>query len=185
MNKTITSREAILSAGKEIIVQSGIQGLNMRDVARKCGVSVGSVYNYFPSKDDLVVATIESVWIEIMHGSKGCVTRSDFAESVLSLFNSIQKGCQKYPSFFSIHSMSVANLDKNKGREVMNQYFVHIKNGLLESLHHDQSIRKDAFSNQFTKPDFVDFVFSNIITLLMIEANTCDFLLEIVKRTIY
>ncbi len=81
--------------------------------------------------------------------------------------------------------MSVANLDKNKGREVMNRYFTHIKNGLLESLHHDQSIRKDAFSNQFTKSDFVDFVFSNIITLLMNEANTCDFLLEIVKRTIY
>ncbi|HAQ42115.1 MAG TPA: TetR/AcrR family transcriptional regulator [Clostridiales bacterium] len=185
MNKTITSREAILSAGKEIIVQSGMQGVNIRDVAHKCGISVGSVYNYFPSKSDLIVATIEAVWTEIMHGSKGCVTRSDFAENVLSLFNSIQKGCQKYPSFFSIHSMSVANLDKNKGREVMNRYFTHIKNGLLESLHHDQSIRKDAFSNQFTKSDFVDFVFSNIITLLMNEANTCDFLLEIVKRTIY
>ncbi|WMJ77116.1 MULTISPECIES: TetR/AcrR family transcriptional regulator [unclassified Sedimentibacter] len=185
MNKTITSREAILSAGKEIIVQSGIQGLNMRDVARKCGVSVGSVYNYFPSKGDLIIATIESVWTEIMHGSTGCVPQHNFAENILSLFNSVQKGRKKYPSFFTVHSMSVANLDKNKGREAMNRYFAHIKNGLLESLQRDQGIRKDAFSNQFTKPDFVDFIFSNIITLLMKEATSCDLLLEIVKRTIY
>ncbi len=71
--------------------------------------------------------------------------------------------------------MSIASLDKNKGREVMNRYFAHIKNRLLESLHNDQRIRKDAFSSQFTKPDFVDFVFSNIITLLMKDAKSCDF----------
>lgn len=79
----------------------------------------------------------------------------------------------------------VANLDKNKGREVMNQYFVHIKNELLKSLHNDQCIRKDAFSNQFTKSDFVDFVFSNIIILLIKGVKSCDFLLEIAKCAIY
>ena len=185
MNKTITSREAILSAGKEIISQSGIQGLNMRDVAGKCGFSVGSIYNHFPSKGDLIVAAIESVWAEIMHDSQGCNPQYNFAENILSLFNNIQKGCKKYPSFFSAHSISVATLDKSKGREVMNRYFDHIKNGLLESLHHDQNIRKNAFTNQFAKPDFVEFVFSNVIALLAEEAKSCDFLLEIVNRVIY
>ncbi len=100
MNKTLTSREAILSAGgKEIIIQSGMQGLNMRDVAHKCGVSVGTIYNYFPSKSDLIVATIESVWTEIMHDSKVCVSHCNFDEYVLSLFNSIQMGCQNIHPF--------------------------------------------------------------------------------------
>lgn len=185
MNKTITSREAILSAGKEIIVQSGIQGLSIRDVARKCNVSVGSVYNYFPSKGDLIVATIESVWTEIMHDTKSCISQNNFTENVLSLYNNIHKGCIKYPSFFSVHSISIASMDKAKGREAMNRYFDHIKNGLLESLYCDQGIRKDVFSNQFTKSDFIDFVFSNIIMLLMKEAASCDLLLEIVRRIIY
>lgn len=185
MNKTITSREVILSAGKEIIAQSGIQGLGMRDVAHKCGISVGSVYNYFPSKSDLIVATIESVWVEIMHDSQGRVSPCNFAGNILALFDNIQKGFQRYPSFFSVHSVSAANFDKGKGREVMNQFFIHIKTGLLQSLQDDQDIREEAFSDQFTKSDFVDFVFSNIITLLMNEADSCDFLLEIVKRTIY
>ncbi|HBT65503.1 MAG TPA: TetR/AcrR family transcriptional regulator, partial [Ruminococcaceae bacterium] len=70
MNKSITSQEAILCVGKKIVLEKGMQGLNIRDVARRCGVSVGSIYNYFPTKSDLMVATIESVWKEIMHGYK-------------------------------------------------------------------------------------------------------------------
>ncbi|RPF43149.1 TetR family transcriptional regulator [Hydrogenoanaerobacterium saccharovorans] len=185
MNKTLTSREAILSVGKEVVSQSGIQALNMRDVALKCGVSVGSIYNYFPSKSDLVLATVESVWREIMHDSKGCCSQSGFVQSVLSLFESVQKGCKKYPSFFSLHSMSFANVDKSKAREVMKQYFSHIKRALLEALEKDQAVRKNTFSDNFTKTEFVDFVFSNILTLLMREEASCNCLLEVIKRTIY
>ena len=40
----------------------GLDSLNMRSVARACQVALGSLYNYFPSKDDLLLATVESVW---------------------------------------------------------------------------------------------------------------------------
>lgn len=185
MNKTLTSRENILSAGKGIITQSGIQTLNMRNVAQRCGIAVGSVYNYFPSKGDLIIATVESVWIEIMHDVKGCHSKLGFIENLLFLFKSIQKGSREYPSFFSVHSMSFANVDKNKGREVMHLYFAHIKKGLLEALDQDPNVREDVFSDKFTKSDFVNFIFSNILTLLMNEEPYCDYLLEIVKRIIY
>ena len=59
MNKTLISKEYILSKCKEMVIESGIQSLNMRDVASRCSVSVGTVYNYFPSKSDMIVATIE------------------------------------------------------------------------------------------------------------------------------
>ena len=185
MNKTLTSREAILSVCKEVVIQSGIQALNIRGIAEKCGVSVGSVYNYFPSKGDLMIATVESVWKEIMHGSKGCISNHSFVENVSSLYNSIQDGCEKYPAFFSIHSMSIASLDKDKGRDVMNRYFVHIESALLKALDFDENVREDVFSDNFTKEAFVDFIFSNIITLLMKKDKSCDFLLELIKRTIY
>src|SRR5574344_3100648 len=109
-----------------------------------------------------------------MMDSQGDISRHCFLDNVSSLFSSIQKGCEKYPSFFSVHSMSAASFDKNKGREVMSRYFNHIKNGLLESLNHDKDIKKGIFTNQFTKTDFVDFVFSNIVTLLMKRASSCD-----------
>ena len=57
MNKTVTSREAILAASQKLVMEKGLQAVNMRTVASVCGVAVGSVYNYFPSKAELLTAT--------------------------------------------------------------------------------------------------------------------------------
>lgn len=185
MKKTLISKEFIISAGKEIVTESGIQALNMRDIAQRCDISVGSVYNYFPSKEDLGIAIIESIWTEIIHNSKEYHSTLGFTENILFLFKNIQKGSKRYPSFFRVHPMTLSNMDKNKGREVMHRYFGHMKNGLIKSLDQDPNVREDVFSDKFTKAKFVDFVFSNILTLLMKEEKSCDYLVEIVKCIIY
>jgi AcrR family transcriptional regulator len=185
MNKSITSQEAILCVGKKIVLEKGMQGLNIRDVARRCGVSVGSIYNYFPTKSDLMVATIESVWKEIMHGYKKCEEQHSFVDSVQSLFLTIQKSSEKYPSFFSAHSMSLATLDKEKGRQSMERHFTHMKQGLLAALYADGEVNENTFSPTFHKEGFIEFVFTNLITLLIQETDSCDFLLEAIRRIIY
>ncbi|GAB1477251.1 hypothetical protein MASR2M70_20890 [Bacillota bacterium] len=185
MNKTITSQDAILNAGNEIVLEFGLQGLNIRDVARKCGVSVGSIYNYFPTKSDLIIATIESIWKDIMHDYKSCLVQQSFIGNIESLFNNIQKEFGGNTSFFIAHSMSVATIDRHKGRESMNKHLSHMKSGLLAALNADSKVREDSFSPAFTKEDFVDFVFSNLITLLMKQTKSCNFLLEVIRRIIY
>ena len=51
MNTIVTSKEAILAECRAIVMEKGISSINMRSVAAACGVAVGSLYNYFPSKD--------------------------------------------------------------------------------------------------------------------------------------
>ena len=65
MNTVITSKEEILRNSCELIQRQGWSAVNIRSVATACGVSVGSIYNYFGSKAELVSATIESVWHDI------------------------------------------------------------------------------------------------------------------------
>lgn len=185
MNNTLTSREAILTVGKEIATQSGLQALNMREVAKRCGVAVGSVYNYFPSKGELIAATIESVWSEIIYNPTSLPPSQSFVETVCSLFETIRKGSEKYPSFFTLHSMSFAGIDRHKGREVMNQYFGQIKSRLLLVLKEDQNVRHDAFTPDFTAEYLVDFAFSNILMLLMQSNPSCRCLSELITRSIY
>ena len=62
MNTVITSKESILKVSRELIANQGWAAINIRTVAAANGVSVGSIYNYFDSKSDLVSATVESVW---------------------------------------------------------------------------------------------------------------------------
>jgi AcrR family transcriptional regulator len=48
-------RERILSAGEELVAQSGASGLTARRLADRIGYSVGTLYNFFEDLDELVV----------------------------------------------------------------------------------------------------------------------------------
>ena len=50
MNAAVTSKEEILKTSRELIRQQGWSSVSIRSVAAACGVSVGSIYNYFDSK---------------------------------------------------------------------------------------------------------------------------------------
>jgi AcrR family transcriptional regulator len=51
--------EAILEAAARILETSGLPGYTTNAVAERAGVSVGSLYQYFPNRDALTAALIE------------------------------------------------------------------------------------------------------------------------------
>jgi AcrR family transcriptional regulator len=56
------AREHILSTAKAIVSTQGIDALNMRSVSHGCGIALGTIYNYFPTKADLLVELMASYW---------------------------------------------------------------------------------------------------------------------------
>ena len=53
MNLPSTSKEEIISICQRLAKEKGLSSINMRSVAIECSVSVGAIYNYFPSKSEL------------------------------------------------------------------------------------------------------------------------------------
>lgn len=51
--------EAILTATARILVSEGFKGASTNRIAAEAGVSIGSLYQYFPSKEALVAVLIE------------------------------------------------------------------------------------------------------------------------------
>lgn len=52
-------RTALIEAALEIIDELGPQGLTIRKVAHRAGVSHAAPYRHFPDKDDLILAVVE------------------------------------------------------------------------------------------------------------------------------
>jgi AcrR family transcriptional regulator len=50
---------AIIEAAAQILEKEGFNGFNTNAVAERAGVSIGSLYQYFPGKDALVVALMK------------------------------------------------------------------------------------------------------------------------------
>ena len=63
--------DALIEATARILVREGFDKASTNRIAAVAGVSVGSLYQYFPSKEALVAAVIERHRQEIMHAVKG------------------------------------------------------------------------------------------------------------------
>jgi AcrR family transcriptional regulator len=55
-------QQRLVEEAKRQIEENGYAALTIRSVAQKCGVGVGTVYNYYPSKDDLLASYLLVDW---------------------------------------------------------------------------------------------------------------------------
>lgn len=58
----------ILEASARILESDGLRGFNTNAIAAKAGISVGSLYQYFPNKDAIVLALIGG-YEEVLHNA--------------------------------------------------------------------------------------------------------------------
>jgi AcrR family transcriptional regulator len=52
----VARRSAILAAAGSLLREQGLSALQMREVARRAGIALGTVYTYFPTKEGLYAA---------------------------------------------------------------------------------------------------------------------------------
>lgn len=62
--------DAILEAAVQILEQDGEAGFTTNHVARRAGVSIGTLYQYFDGKDAILLALSERANIDIRRGGE-------------------------------------------------------------------------------------------------------------------
>ena len=62
--KNADKRQLILADAKRMFASNGYEGTSMSGLAKKLGISVGSLYTYFDSKETLMNTIIEEGWSE-------------------------------------------------------------------------------------------------------------------------
>lgn len=184
LNPAVTSKEQILSVCRAIIAEEGVSALSMRAVAERCHVALGSLYNYFPSKDDLLTAAVESVWEDIFREAQP-EPGMDFVAYILWLFETLKGGTGPYGGFLTAHALSLSGGAKDRARGMMAQQIGKLRKELLDVLARDPLVRKGAFGEGFRADAFVDFVLSSLLALLLRGSDSCAILSEMIRRTIY
>ncbi len=182
LNNKVTSREDILKNAREIIARDGIESLSIRSLAKECKIATGSMYNYFSSKDEMILATVTSVWQELFNFRE--LRKLSFYEAIEELISSIEKGREHYPHFFKLHSLMFNDNSKTGGKKNMDELIVRIKLTLIEIIDNDSEINKEELSKTFTKEAYVDLIFNIILSLFVKEIDK-EVILKVVKKTIY
>lgn len=94
------ARDQLLCEAKRQISELGYAKTTVRSVANACGLGVGTVYNYFPSKELLIATLVAEDWKAYIK------TMSDFpkndAKSLLEcIFNSLRGFSESNKKLFS------------------------------------------------------------------------------------
>ncbi|MCF0136396.1 MAG: TetR/AcrR family transcriptional regulator [Lachnospiraceae bacterium] len=94
-------REQIISTGRVILQEEGYKALNMRRIADECQIAVGTVYNYFSSKEILSASVMLTDWQEYLEDARKQVEIIDIedpAEGLEILFLKIRAFSNQYHS---------------------------------------------------------------------------------------
>ncbi|WP_125153862.1 TetR/AcrR family transcriptional regulator [Clostridium rectalis] len=54
--------EKILQEGRKILLSKNYRELNIRDIVKNCNIGIGTFYNYFSSKEELVINIFKEDW---------------------------------------------------------------------------------------------------------------------------
>ena len=67
--------DALIEATARILVRESFDGVSTNRIADEAGVSIGSLYQYFPSKEALVAAVIDRHHEELMQVARGTLAQ--------------------------------------------------------------------------------------------------------------
>lgn len=76
-------REAILRAAEELLFKKGVENVSMGEIASAAGVGKGTLYVYFPSKDDLLGEVALSVYESFIWDIREASGRSEEVKSFI------------------------------------------------------------------------------------------------------
>src|ERR1700722_6640596 len=61
-------RQQLTDAATEMFIERGFDGFRVTDVAEACGVSEKTVFNYFPTKESLVLDRLDATIASLKNG---------------------------------------------------------------------------------------------------------------------
>ena len=102
MPKIIENLEQRLKdAAKEQIREVGYAEMTIRSVATACGIGVGTVYNYYPSKDALLAAWMLDDWNESIADIDQIAARENTAQAVArSIYDALMDFAFRHAAIF-------------------------------------------------------------------------------------
>ena len=96
-------RDSFLREARSMLQQDGGKSLTMRNVAARCHVAVGTVYNYFTSKDELMAHVMLEDWQCAMAEMQ---RRAEAATDVLA---GLQGGFEALAAFAALYRAAWSN----------------------------------------------------------------------------
>ena len=92
----------LLEAAERVFSERGYHATSIRDIATEAGFSIGGVYQFFTSKDDLYLRVVEGQWEHFFELLNGAMQAPDFTARLLALTEEMFRAFEERRGFFKL-----------------------------------------------------------------------------------
>lgn len=120
MDTSLYRKENIVSSTINLIHKNGVQALNIRDIAKSMGISVGTIFNYFAKKEDILMAVLDQYSLYDYDLFYSALQKPDAKLAILFYFDIFATYYENYPEMTSIILASDVLRDVPNMKEKLN-----------------------------------------------------------------
>lgn len=185
-NKPVISKQQILDTAFGIACDAGLAGLSIRRVAQDCDVAVGTVYNSYPTKSDLVNDVVGKFWREALdQGMPHSAFQGNFVEFCEGLAAQLGRALERFRSGWLAEVSSLGAHDLASARAREEACFAHIRAGLVLTLEGDPSVVRERLDGPLAPEPLCAFVWDSMLASLKRGDTECKTLFALLRRTLY
>jgi len=167
-------KQLILDNAKNILYSEGYSNLSIRNVAKASGLAVGTIYNYYPTKKDLVIEMMIEYWgecfkaLEIILNSK-----TNLYDKLFKIFNELNMFISTFKEVW-LKANKADNTDNpNSGLEKENLHMEsHIEKLIrtVEELLIEESAKSNSeITIKMDTYELAKFIVMNFITMIQMQ----------------
>lgn len=204
-NRPVISKDQILGAAYEIATTQGLGALSIRAVATACGVAVGTVYNSYPTKSDLVNDVVGRFWQRALSGCMAMANGGEEAESANSsspcssaefehddfvafcrqLSGEVGRALEEFRSDFLEGLAALGSYDLAGARRREAASFAHVRQGLQMALERDPAICRKKLVGALAPDRVCDLVWETMVDAARRKKPLDETLFALLRDTLY
>lgn len=140
----------ILEAARRELLESDYSGFTIRSVAIRCGIAVGTVYNYFPNKDMLAASVMLEDWNKALSAMRQETARTNtITDGLYAIYKEIERFTDLYRKVWSQYTAPAGfSSSYSERRHLLINQLSEIVHTLLQRFDADEDSFLDNFVSE-------------------------------------
>ena len=177
-------KQLILGEAKRILYSEGYAKLSMRSISKACGIALGTIYNYYPTKHDLVIGMMTDYWKENINKMESIrSTEGSFYDKLDKLFDQLSSFIKTFKDEWLNPGFYAQQDYVRRGTKEENLYVDKLTDLIQGIL--DKEITEGRIKSKIAPREAARFILMNFVTIIQMPAFEYPAFKKILKEIIY
>lgn len=186
--RSVITSEEILEQAYQLACEQGLRSLSIRSIAAACDVSVGTVYNSYASKTELINDVVGMFWQRAFAETMKTLAAhegNDFIAFCEALSQSLKSALKEFRKEFLSDLSALSEGDRLSAQKREQQSFIHARAGIKRALLSDPRIKQNQLTGALAPDALATLIWETLIDSARDDMGYDRTLFELLRATLY